>query len=460
MLLSLLIVSWLIFVTTTASALFFRERTRGGLLGIFLLRTHAESPQAKKVAAGFAKACRCALLAAFGCSFLLLTRGMRPYAGIYLLVLAFAHFSSTWMILRHYREKLRAVKEKNGWAERPAGVVTVDLGVSREKGKSAVSAAWVWLFFLLSFAPLLYLSLTPAARETFPVGFSLIGPLCQTGAVFLYYQMKNLHAPAVEGEPEKNRACARAEERINTASAVLVALFFLIFWILLHAFIVFDGGALPTVLLAFATVLCLIWAAQRQRRKIRAAEDRIFGGLPEDPAGGEVPEEVWKWGCYCNPQDPRLFVPKRIASMGWTVNIGRPGGRALLFTIFALIAVLVGVLLYGNVKDYAVTVRDSSLSVDAALYDTTVEKRQVASVSVVDSLPDGTRTNGYAGAEKSYGHFTLNGYGKCMLYLYRGVGRYVVLKLGGNDPAYLILNGKSPEETQNLYREIRRWLEE
>ena len=39
--------------------------------------------------------------------------------------------------------------------------------------------------------------------------------------------------------------------------------------------------------------------------------------------------------CYYRDDDARLCVPKRHASMGWTVNTARPGGK--LFLLFAFL---------------------------------------------------------------------------------------------------------------------------
>ena len=53
---------------------------------------------------------------------------------------------------------------------------------------------------------------------------------------------------------------------------------------------------------------------------------------------------VWKWGIfYFNPADSRIFVPKRIESLGWTLNFARPG-TSLLILVFILFVILVKVL--------------------------------------------------------------------------------------------------------------------
>jgi uncharacterized membrane protein len=49
----------------------------------------------------------------------------------------------------------------------------------------------------------------------------------------------------------------------------------------------------------------------------------------EDPSN-------WKWGViYFNPLDPRVWLPKRIPVMGWTLNFARKA--AFFWLLFLLI---------------------------------------------------------------------------------------------------------------------------
>lgn len=50
----------------------------------------------------------------------------------------------------------------------------------------------------------------------------------------------------------------------------------------------------------------------------------------------------WKWGVfYFNTKDQRLIVPKRIASMGITINFANPWSILFVFVLILLITVLV-----------------------------------------------------------------------------------------------------------------------
>jgi len=41
-----------------------------------------------------------------------------------------------------------------------------------------------------------------------------------------------------------------------------------------------------------------------------------------------------KWlSVYFSKRDTRLWVPKQIPALGWTVNLGRPGGLAWLLVV-------------------------------------------------------------------------------------------------------------------------------
>jgi uncharacterized membrane protein len=50
----------------------------------------------------------------------------------------------------------------------------------------------------------------------------------------------------------------------------------------------------------------------------------------------------WKGGIfYFNPDDSRMFVPKRIESLGWTLNFARPSSSLFLlaFVLFAILLI-------------------------------------------------------------------------------------------------------------------------
>ena len=114
-------------------------------------------------------------------------------------------------------------------------------------------------------------------------------------------------------------------------------------------------------------------------------------------AGGDTAGAEWKnpnnwtgpkWlSVYFSKQDSRVWVPKQIPGLGWTINLGRPGGVALLFTVILGLAFLV--LLIGY---YATSSGDR---VDGAVLSavTSEDDRKgevVAQAPFIARLPEGS----------------------------------------------------------------------
>jgi uncharacterized membrane protein len=453
----LLIITWLIFGTTLASSLFYKNDNNNQILGVTLSCKHASTPEAQKIIKGYKGACYLIFLIFFGISFLILTEVMRPFVEFYMLSLVFINFFVHWRIYDVYQHKIFSLKKEKEWIYPRNNEVTVDINVAREKGKAGITSAWVWLFFLLSFMPMVYLLLHPQAREFYPIVLSLIGPFCQVIMIFLYYQLRNRHTPVLSDNTEINKSCARVEERINTAAATLSAFAALLFWILFNFQIIFPQNGWIAVLSATVLIVSLLMIAHWHQKKIFDVENKFFGERVPDENSISEQASPWKWGFYNNPHDHRVMVPKRIASMGWTINIGIPLGKAIGIATLVLLISIPAVLFYTSANGYSITSRGSQISIDAPMYDMDIDLDKVDSVTTVDKLPNGTRTNGYGGFDKSFGHFYLKGYGKCMLYVYNDVDMYIVLKLNGNDPGYVIVNDKSLEKTEQLYKTIMQW---
>ena len=55
-------------------------------------------------------------------------------------------------------------------------------------------------------------------------------------------------------------------------------------------------------------------------------------------------DDRYDWaGLYHDPDDARLFVPKRNPAFGWTINLEHPHGRSTLALILTGVVVAIGV---------------------------------------------------------------------------------------------------------------------
>lgn len=450
---SLVLLFWGILLVVTGAALC-TARRGPRVLGVAFLEAHASDEAVRRVVRRFygAQAALFVLFAAAGC--LLLLPQMRAYAELCLFALTALYLLLCGAVLQMARKRLLALRTQNGWQPPARTAVSADLTVSREKQKGACSPFWVWGCFLLSFLPAALLLVFREWRAVFPLPFALLGPVCTGSGVALYYALRNTPVRTKGTDTAAAVAYAQRCVRIQTQSAALFAAGISGFWLLLCASVVFSVRAalFAAAVLLLVFLACSAFSASvRQERLDRAA----FAVRAPEPVG----DGVYKWGCYYDPNDPRLFVPKSVASLGWTINIGRPAGKAILAGLAAVLVGLFGLVAFMSLSDFSVTVaKDGTLSCDAPLYDLSVTRKEVVSVELLSApLPSGTRTNGYGGAEKSYGNFRFDGYGNCKLYVYNDVPLYVCLRLAGDNPAYLLVNAETEAQTQELYETLFAW---
>ena len=93
--------------------------------------------------------------------------------------------------------------------------------------------------------------------------------------------------------------------------------------------------SIPDCITILAVILLLTLILLEIRHKV------VVGKLP-DPSQPDL--LMWKWGIfYFNPEDPRTVVPKRIPSLGWTLNFARPASYAF-FVALILVILVVGMI--------------------------------------------------------------------------------------------------------------------
>lgn len=451
---TMLAILWLLFALFLCVGL---VTTRRGarVLGVTFAAGQARSPEVNRVVCAYKIGLAAVVVLMAACSFLLLLPAVGAYAEICALLLVVIDMLLTGLVQSAARRRLLSLRAEKGWIPSARTTVTVDLQVSRDKIKGAVPPAVVWVCFALSFVPAAALLAVPEWRVDFPLPFALICPICQLSTVYMYYRMRDLPARQSGADHAARTAFAQKIIRIHTASATAVAVSMAAFWLLFIlsvAVLKNIYAALGAAALMFAADMA---AAFWQQRKLRQLEDTCLDAPDEEvPA----PEPEYKWGCYYNPADPRIFVPKSVESLGWTINIGQPAGKAIFAGIFVLIGAVIAAVVWMGAGGFDLTVTDTQIEMDAPAYDLTVVRDQVESVELIDSLPaNGTRTNGYGGISKSYGRFHFDGYGACMMYVYNDTGVYVQLKLAGDDPAYVFLSGETQSDTAALYEEILQW---
>lgn len=452
-----LITMWVVYAAMTVGLLLYKNFQNNQVLGVTLSARHAEDPRVRALQQDFTRACLWVLGAFMALSLPVMHRALLAYAEFFLLGMMFANFFVNWLAVSRYQKKLAALKAENGWVYRRSRTVAVDLSVTREKGKAGISPVWTWLFVLLSFLPTAWLFLEPGRTDYFPLPLILIGPGTQLMMVYMFYKMRGIRAPVLSEDSRENLSCARETERVNSLAATLAGLSMLFFWISFCGIMFYRQNPLYIGVVTALLVGAMLLISVRQQRAVREIENRHLGPLSRDEEDIYETEPVWRWGFYYNPADRRVMVPKRVPSMGWTVNMAHPAGKAFAAGLMVLLLAVMGLLGYMGAGEYSHTESGSAWTVEAPMYKMQFDKSQVVSVELLDTLPRGTRTSGYGGAVRSYGRFTLDGYGKVMLYAYNDAGPYIAVQLEGVSPGWVIFNEKTAEETMTLYTRLLEW---
>ncbi len=96
-------------------------------------------------------------------------------------------------------------------------------------------------------------------------------------------------------------------------------------------------------LILVAIVVVLIGVAVYLHLPPRRPESQDYASTDRSYTDAAYPDDDRHWlggFIYNNPDDPNVLVPKRYG-LGWTINFGHPGGRALMIGLLLLILVLI-----------------------------------------------------------------------------------------------------------------------
>ncbi|MGI5902064.1 MAG: hypothetical protein ACOX7U_06285 [Desulfitobacteriia bacterium] len=157
MFITLIIIAWLVFGMMAAFTLFYTKDQNHQVLGVTLSDAHVQAPEVQDMLSRYKQVCIFIFLLSGGLSLLLLLPALGFYFEFFLLMLVLANLFFNWFVIHKYQQKLQALKREKGWIYQQSRIITVDMNVVREKGKAGVSSVWVWLFWLLSFLPMVYL---------------------------------------------------------------------------------------------------------------------------------------------------------------------------------------------------------------------------------------------------------------------------------------------------------------
>ena len=182
-------------------------------------------------------------------------------------------------------------------------------------------------------------------------------------------------------------------------------------------------------------------------------KDRLLAGADQPIYVDE--DEYWINGYYCNPDDKRTMVEKRVG-YGSTGNLATKQGKIGVYAAVLLSTIVIGgmVILF-MAMDFAtfrMSIEGSTVKINAPIYDYQFEAEAIEEVTLTDTLPKGgIRTNGAATGTYYLGNFRFDAYGSSKVFLYTDYPPYIVISLADKT---VLFNTKSEEETEKFYQQL------
>lgn len=128
-----------------------------------------------------------------------------------------------------------------------------------------------------------------------------------------------------------------------------------------------------------------------------------------------------------------------------------------IFTAGAIIFSLIMVFTSGGPTNLLVNQEDFTISITInEEVDYSFAISQIENITLIQTLPDGRRTNGISNTKISRGYYSFDDYGDAKVYVYKNSTPYILFEL----PDYTIIYGDEDSPVTNaLYNQINALLD-
>lgn len=389
---------------------------------------------------------------------LFLLPALRRFLDISLLLVILGYLVYGFILSEKARRALLRFKEERGWVYEEENKRLTDTDVSKERGKSAPKALWIWLIWLTYFLPEVIFW---AAGEREPLAFIIfaIAPLTLIVMPLSYKKSIVSRRPAVSEDRLLNKAYARALERETGLNLIRIFAVTSLWWnglALALGFLEAPYSLWVFVIALIVFVFVLIGLLFYGMKKREAINRRYYAKI-----SWQIPQEDkhYRWGFYYNKEDARLMVPKQVESMGYTLNMAKPAAKIIMaVTLLFIVGVLSFAVTIG-VSPFRFALADGAFEVKVPFYGIKLEPEEVTAVELVEKpLENAVRIHGLAATERRYGAYRLKPYGRIDLYVYNRVKEHIVLELKeGEEVKAVVINEDTAEKTRLLYEQLLKW---
>lgn len=358
-----------------------------------------------------------------------------------------------------YNKRLMDLKRENNWLLPSKRLVTIDTEVTRLKDKMPVSVLWFIPSFIISLFPIIIVfnnikeygvSLGIAASN------ALIGNIIFLVMYKVYSKGKT---EVISEDTNANIAYNTVFKRTWTMGTIIAATIQSIgMSFMFSLFLNNNNSKILFILSVIIPSSIILFGIFYINNKIKEEQGKILNTCT-NPIYTDN-DEFWSKGVYNNPNDRSVTVEDR-AGYGITYNLGTKKGRRIYYgsLIFAGILVIgiTGSLIRIDHSSFTLNIKNNFVKINAPTYGTEFNIDDIEEITMLDRLPSGIRTNGVGASTYNLGNFSIDGYGKCKLYLYFENQNCISIKL--KDGRYIFFNSKSNDETLRYYAELQKLLE-
>ena len=358
-----------------------------------------------------------------------------------------------------YNKKLMNLKRENNWLLPSKRLVTIDTEVTRLKDKMPLSVLWFIPSFIISLIPIIIVFNNIKEYGTslgIVASNALIGNIIFLVMYKIYSKGKT---EVISEDTSANIAYNTVFKRTWTMGTIIAATIQSIG--MLFMFSLFLNKNNSTILFILSVMIpssIILVGILYINKKIREEQGRILNTC-KNPIYTDN-DEFWSKGVYNNPNDRAVTVEDR-TGYGITYNLGTKKGRriyygTLIFAGIIVIVTTVSMIRFDHTK-FTLNIDNNIVKINAPTYGTEFDIDDIEEVAMLDNLPSGIRTNGVGASTYNLGNFSINGYGKCKLYVYFENTNCISIKL--KDNSYIFFNDKSNDETLKYYSELEKALE-
>ena len=358
-----------------------------------------------------------------------------------------------------YNKKLMNLKRENNWLLPSKRLVTIDTEVTRLKDKMPLSVLWFIPSFIISLIPIIIVFNNIKEYGTslgIVASNALIGNIIFLVMYKIYSKGKT---EVISEDTSANIAYNTVFKRTWTMGTIIAATIQSIG--MLFMFSLFLNKNNSTILFILSVMIpssIILVGILYINKKIREEQGRILNTC-KNPIYTDN-DEFWSKGVYNNPNDRAVTVEDR-TGYGITYNLGTKKGRriyygTLIFAGIIVIVTTVSMIRFDHTK-FTLNIDNNIVKINAPTYGTEFDIDDIEEVAMLDNLPSGIRTNGVGASTYNLGNFSINGYGKCKLYVYFENQNCIGIKL--KDNSYIFFNDKSNDETLKYYSELEKALE-